>query len=656
MVRMMQMGKIVLHTRQRKLLSILNEQKGIITGIELASKMEVSDRTVRNDILQLNKILEKINIQIESIRGKGYILHVEDNTLLYNLIYTESSLVTQEDRVRYLTIRLICSDEATELGDLEDEMFISRTTLEKDIRIIKERYLKQKPYLRLIRQENIIYFEEDEEKKRVILNELFSREWDYNSEDSMYFRDSFFDAEIFDTISVLVKEVLKKYEIMLSDIGLVHFIFIIAIAHIRIEDGYTLSGERHGIIDDSIVSKAVDELSNELEKILNISFNQSERYYFVFSLMQKRLLNSNDMTKENITEYVDNKFITIVNDFLNDIKKEYFLDLTSDDELFIRLVLHVRSVVSRLKYSNELKSTILHVLKNKYPITFEMSILFKKHLKNMFNIEMEENELSYIAAHLGASIKKLVDSALEGKIKIAVASHLNSSSTQLLITKLKSIYGQTIQLVGPFAIYEKEKIAASNAELVLSTVNIKDLCIQGSKLLFVSTFLENQELDRINKYLEEMKRDIVHPKLPLEVKHYFDKELFYYGLDMKSREEVITFLSEELQKKAYVSPNFLNSVMDRENISSTAFESGIAMPHPLSGCCNKTVISVAILNKPILWNDQKVQCIFLLAIKDIDKKYMIRFFDIVVEKLNNTSKLKKILEADTFEEFIDIII
>jgi mannitol/fructose-specific phosphotransferase system IIA component (Ntr-type) len=344
-----------------------------------------------------------------------------------------------------------------------------------------------------------------------------------------------------------------------------------------------------------------------------------------------------------------------VNSFLDDINKEYFLDLTKDDELFIGLVLHVRSVVNRLRYSYELKSTILDMLKNKYPLTFEMSLLFRDHFSSMFNIEMEENELSYIAAHLGAAIKRIVDSSLEGQIKVAVASHLNYSSTQLLLTKLKSIYGQAIQIAGPFSVYEKEKIAASNAAIVLSTVNIKDIPIKDSRLIVVSTFLEEQDLSRINRCLEGMKRDFVHPKLPMVIKQCFDKELFHYGVDMESRDEVITFLSQELIKKSYVAPAFLDAVLEREKISSTAFENGIAMPHPISNCSYKTVISVATLKKPILWNGQKVQYVFLLALREEDKKYLIRFFDLAVDTLNNTAKLKKVAEADTFEKFIDII-
>lgn len=649
------MEQIVLHTRQRKLLSILSEQKGIITGAELGQKIEVSDRTIRNDILELNRVLKKINVNIESIRGKGYLLNVKDSSILHKLIYTEDSLLTQEDRVRYLVIRLIRLNEDINIGELEDEMFVSRTTLEKDMRVVDERYSKKMPYLKLNRKENAIFFEDNEEKKRVVLNELFSKEWDYNSEEGMNFRDSLFDPKVFDIISVNIKEFLKKYEIKLNDVGLVYFVFTVVIASLRIEEGHSLLVEVQEKNNNPSVTKGIYELADKLEKVLNVSFNKFERDYFAFILMLKRIPNYNDINRNNIAEYVDFKYIKIVESLIDQVKKEYLLDFTKDDELFIGLVLHIQTLVGKLRCEYELKSTVLDMLKNKYPLSFEMSLIFINYFKSMFNIEIQENELSYIAAHLGAATRRLVDNMSTSEIIVAVINHLNYSSFQLLKTKFQSIYGKIIKIVGPFSVYEKEEIAASDATFVLSTVKIKDFQLNGKKEIVVSPFLENEDLLLINKCLDEIKRDFIHPKLPLGIKEYFNEEIFHYGLDIDSKEKVITFLAQELLKKEYVESEFLESVLERENISSTAFESGIAIPHPISNCCNKTIISVAILKKPIIWQGQKVRCVLLLSIREEDKKYLVRFFDLVVNTLGNRSNIKNIMELDKLDKFISII-
>ena len=130
-----------LHRRQRRLLTLLRAQQKIVTSKELAAQMEVSDRTIRNDVQVLNKVLAACDARIETIRGKGLILRAADpkSAMLNQLAYAESSLQTKEDRAQFLLVELLLADDGIQADSLEDEMFISRTTLETDIRFIQKR-------------------------------------------------------------------------------------------------------------------------------------------------------------------------------------------------------------------------------------------------------------------------------------------------------------------------------------------------------------------------------------------------------------------------------------------------------------------------------------------------------------------------------------
>jgi lichenan operon transcriptional antiterminator len=167
--------------------------------------------------------------------------------------------------------------------------------------------------------------------------------------------------------------------------------------------------------------------------------------------------------------------------------------------------------------------------------------------------------------------------------------------------------------------------------------------------------LENEDLASINKYLENIKRDFIHPKLPRTMENYFPEELFYFDKDFESKEKVIDFLCESLREKGYVTEQFRDEVIKRERLSSTAFDNLIAMPHSMKRGALKSAVAVVILKKPITWQGQKVQCVFLLSIKEDERKYLIRFFDIIVERLNDKSKIKKIIENDTYDKFINAI-
>ncbi len=47
------MSDYILHSRQRKILVLLNASRGIMTAKELAEKLGVSERTLRSDIASM---------------------------------------------------------------------------------------------------------------------------------------------------------------------------------------------------------------------------------------------------------------------------------------------------------------------------------------------------------------------------------------------------------------------------------------------------------------------------------------------------------------------------------------------------------------------------------------------------------------------------
>ncbi|CAK7046052.1 MAG: hypothetical protein ENTB_02234 [Enterocloster aldenensis] len=60
--------------RQRKILHFLQNHTGFITGSELSKHLEVSSKTIRTDISEINQQLNRSDIRIVSEHSKGYFL------------------------------------------------------------------------------------------------------------------------------------------------------------------------------------------------------------------------------------------------------------------------------------------------------------------------------------------------------------------------------------------------------------------------------------------------------------------------------------------------------------------------------------------------------------------------------------------------------
>ena len=155
------MASLNLTLRQRKLLHTIQNRKDMITGQELAGLLNASARTIRSDVVMINHELKPYGASIESIRSKGYFFTAEDPDSIRKLNRIETAFFTREDRIRTLALELCIAEEPLSCFDLEDEMFISHTTLENDIRLLRLRYMMNGPRIRIITGHNDISFEQD---------------------------------------------------------------------------------------------------------------------------------------------------------------------------------------------------------------------------------------------------------------------------------------------------------------------------------------------------------------------------------------------------------------------------------------------------------------------------------------------------------------
>ncbi|QAS53568.1 fructose-specific PTS transporter subunit EIIC [Halobacillus litoralis] len=102
-----------------------------------------------------------------------------------------------------------------------------------------------------------------------------------------------------------------------------------------------------------------------------------------------------------------------------------------------------------------------------------------------------------------------------------------------------------------------------------------------------------------------------------------EKGLVRFDLKENKKEDVLWKLSEDLQQKGYVTSTeeFYETVLEREKISATGLESGLAIPHGKSSAVKKAGFAVARLENPIAdWEsidpDNQVELVFLLAIPE----------------------------------------
>ena len=169
----------------------------------------------------------------------------------------------------------------------------------------------------------------------------------------------------------------------------------------------------------------------------------------------------------------------------------------------------------------------------------------------------------------------------------------------------------------------------------------------------ISPLLNEKDQREINKWLLQMRKELMYDQLPRSIKDYFHEELFFYNLKAETPEEVIRTMAEHLVELGFSGNDFAEKTLKREQVASTIFGNKIAMPHPIEACAKKTVISVGILKQPVLWGSGEAQLIFMLAVKKEDMKYLNSFFDLTVRLVDDEALVKRLLDSKSLAQFKD---
>jgi fructose PTS system EIIBC or EIIC component len=111
----------------------------------------------------------------------------------------------------------------------------------------------------------------------------------------------------------------------------------------------------------------------------------------------------------------------------------------------------------------------------------------------------------------------------------------------------------------------------------------------------------------------------------MELRKMTDEQLVLFDVDSTSKQEILETLVGALYEKDILTSkeDFLQAVLEREQISPTGLEAGLAIPHGKSGSVKKAAFAVARLKNGIdTWEsidpNNKVQLVFLLAIPDAE--------------------------------------
>ncbi len=634
----------MLNERQKKIIKILKDNKNWMTGKELSEFLNVSDRTIRSDIEYINRYN---NALIESNVKNGYHLNFEANLNTYIGNITPQ---TSFERCFYIVHELLFKKNGLNLIYLADKLFVSSSSIENDLKQIK---IILKPYfsLKLVRRKNYIYLEGNEEDKRKLYVNLLLKKIEGNLLNLDFLAAQFPNFDLLD-VKKWLESIFQKHCYSVREIEFLVIIIYtgVAIERILCHDYIKINKEQENKenIADSTEFAIAEEFFKKASEELNIELLEDEIDYLTLILLKKTGNGSNGTTFLLNSGYTVNQ---LVNDILQDIYIQFDVDLRHDEDLKDGLANHIQLLLERKKKNIDVSNFYLDELKYKYPLFFEMAVLAGKLIKDKLNVEIDENDISFIAQHIGGAVERM-DS--KNKYKVIMIDPNNQALSSLCIKKLQSMFHERMIIVGCMNYFEKKKVIDMKPDLILTTLplvhNLNILTVQ------ISIFVNSEDETKIYQALNLLDQNKLKEEFATSIKTMMEPRFFYMDLDLDTPKEVLNFMSDELYKAGLVDENFKESVLKREELSPTSFIYSFAVPHPLNAMSKESKIPIAFLKKPIQWGEFQVKLVLLLAIEDEKQKTLRIFFDWLSSMVNDSKKLCSLMQVKSYDEFINHII
>ncbi|WP_158634058.1 BglG family transcription antiterminator [Radiobacillus deserti] len=345
------------------------------------------------------------------------------------------------------------------------------------------------------------------------------------------------------------------------------------------------------------------------------------------------------MSEKEIENVLEDEVYQLTITVLDAIEERLHLGIRHDTELIMGLGLHLKPAINRYRYGMNIRNPMLEDIKVKYQVAFEAGIIAGMALEKHVGAKIDENEIGYLALHIGAAMERRKLESGPKRCLIVCASGMGSA--QLLNYKIQAKFGSQIKVLGTTEFYKLNNVDFSEVDFVISSIPIRETL--PVPVIEVNTILGEGDLQRIEGFIQDTETNVTQ---------YIKEGLVFLQKPLQTKQEVIEYLVNQVMEKGLAGEGFLEAVLQREEMAPTAFGNSVAIPHPISPLTSQTFLAFCTLDKPITWGDKKVQFVCLLSVEKESNENFQNMYDMLGNIVDNEEIVQRLLKAKTYTEFL----
>jgi len=634
-----------------KLIRILLDKDGWTTSKVLSAQLDISLRSIKYYIAEINSVENELIISSR----KGYkINNKQAEILLKNL--DVSLPQTSQERVNYIINQVFHSRQRDgskiDLYEIADQIYISYETIQKDMAKIREKL--QRYHLALVSSDSTVTILGDRINKRKLLYNTFSKEAKNNFLSLKVIENKIPGYNLRDLQSI-IQEQCDQYHYYINSYTLSYFMLDVVISAFYVKNMETCRKHRrvkhYGIIEP----KLVEFIANEIERHFDITYHAAEEMEELNIILSSYLIRKDysEISINDIESIVGTECMHIVTEII-DLMKDIFLIHLEGRDFIVKFALFIKSLLIRIDNGYSIKNPLVNNIKRMAPLVFIFSTVVAERLEEMINKEINDDEIAYIAFHIGEKIEKqkAKEEVIDGLLFLP--QYYDYSSR--LYDKLKKRYENQIDMkLVTLPIDEIEcPWYAKQADIVISTMPVPENVFID--WVNITPFLNRRDFDTMNKTINKIKLKKAKSKLRKYLLQMSHPRFYFKNVCFQSKEDAIQSMADIMKEEDYVDSSFFDGLFAKENPSSFILDF-IIVPNTIKMNTNKIGLSILINEKDSIdWNGHNIYCILLFSLnregRNIYQYVFNHLVAIMYDKLNKV----KLMECSSYDEFIDTAI
>lgn len=661
----------------------------------LAEKYKVSQRTIRNDLNTVNRLLRENSLNELQLKSGGIVFREDDFEKILPFIsdrdfYTYK--LSKEERVKVAVSLLVNSAGYITLSAIADSLFVSRATVINDLEPIKK-YVKAGNLEVLSHPNKGLRVEGLESDKRIFLMKLADIKSTGRHKDMAAEHISIQAGN-----RIIVQKILSEQEhnhaSFFTDGSFEEILLYLGIMINRnmqgefIETRTKTSNNRYLMAQD---------IMKHIVQYCHINTTEDEVQFLSEMLVTARYL-KNKAVQKNVVKI---QMITRV--FIEKISDELVINLNDDYDFFENLSNHLASILSE-KTSYPENSVIDEILEENQNV---LVAVYKKSsvIQSCVNRELTRKDLEYIAVHVCAALERKKNK--EVAFHVIVACHAGIGTSQLLLEKLKMHFN--FHIVDVISSHEARNLEAGKADLIITTVPLEGC---GLDYVVVSPLLNDEDYIRVGNKIDVLRSSrnlperieenevtakgmieriapLVYAEVPRqapelmkkirkEVRDYFNQsveteaEIFapylhhllpasHITLDVECGgwKEAVEKSGEKLLEQGYIERRYIDAMIKNieENGPYVVLSPGFAVPHEgLEAGSIKVGMNLIRLKTPVNFGSEEFDPVeFVCCLSAVDHKIHLKAFFNLVNMLQAEDFKKRLHKCRTSEEAAKVI-